>query len=73
VKKMITDIKSRAIKTFVQAFLGTLIPEVCAILAKVLEFDWGKWYVYVIPIVCGALSAGISAAWNTIQNSLQDK
>lgn len=70
---MIKDVKSRALKTFVQAFFGTLIPEVCAILANVLDFDWGKWWVYVIPLVCGALSAGISAAWNTIANALADK
>ena len=67
--KKIPDLASRALKTFVQAFFGVFIPEVCAILADVNNFDWNKWYVYIIPLVCGALSAGISAAWNGIINA----
>ena len=67
--KKINDLWQRAVKTFVQAFFGVFIPEVCAILANIENFDWNKWYVYIIPLVCGALSAGISAAWNGIINA----
>lgn len=65
----IKDVGMRALKTFVQAFFGVLIPEVCVILSKVTEYDWNQWYVWALPIVCGALAAGISAAWNGIINA----
>lgn len=65
----IKDVGMRALKTFVQAFFGVLIPEVCVILSKVTEYDWSQWYVWMLPIVCGALAAGISAAWNGIINA----
>lgn len=69
----IKDVGMRALKTFVQAFFGVLIPEVCVILSKVTEYDWSQWYVWMLPIVCGALSAGISAAWNGIINATGTK
>ena len=65
----IKDVGMRALKTFVQAFFGVLIPEVCVILSKITEYDWSQWYVWMLPIVCGALSAGISADWNGIINA----
>lgn len=60
------DILIRAIKTFVQAFLGVLIPEICAILNGTLPVDLDAWKAILIPLGCSALAAGISAAWNAI-------
>ena len=71
--KKIPDVLQRALKTFVQAFFGVLIPEVCVILSNVTEYDWKQWYVWLLPIVCGALAAGISAAWNGIINATDKK
>ena len=59
------DWMERAIKTFAQAFLGILIPEVCAILTGatiVSGLDGLK--AVLIPLLCSALAAGISAVWN---------
>ena len=69
IQKKIPDVFSRALKTFFQSFGGVLIPEVCLILSKVTDYDWKQWYVWVTPIVCGALAAGISAVWNGIINA----
>lgn len=60
------DILERAIKTFVQAFLGVLIPELCVILNGTLPVDLNAWKAILIPLCCSALAAGISAAWNAI-------
>ena len=57
----------RSIKTFVQAFFGILIPEICAILQNPeLIADIGKVKAILIPTVCSALAAGICAVWNGI-------
>ena len=55
----------RSIKTFVQAFLGIVVPEVCAILNKVAEItDLSTAWKMLVPILCSALAAGICALWN---------
>ena len=64
----IKDVGSRAAKTFVQAFLGVLIPQIVMMLNNYMDFDWTKWTTY-LPILTGALAAGISAAWNGIINA----
>lgn len=66
--KKINDLWSRAGKTAVQAFFGILIPEIVLILKNVGGYDWNKWYVWAIPIIASALSAGISAGWNALIN-----
>ena len=68
----IPDIASRALKTFVQAFFGVLIPEIVAMLNHYMEFDWGAWTTY-LPLITAALAAGISAAWNGIINQIEEK
>lgn len=64
----IKDVGMRALKTFVQAFLGVLIPQIVMMLNNYMDFDWGNWTTY-LPIITGALAAGISAAWNGIINA----
>ena len=55
----------RALKTFVQAFFGVLIPEACSIIAQgsLLE-GWSVFAKLRAPFVGAALAAGISAVWN---------
>lgn len=53
----------RAIKTFVQAFLGVLIPELCVILNGGFT-DWSTAWQILAPVVAAALSAAIAAVWN---------
>ena len=63
------DILIRALKTFIQAFFGVLIPESCVIFSNTLPVDWTAWKAILIPLICSALSAGISAGWNTFLQS----
>lgn len=62
------DILLRAFKTFVQAFFGVLIPELCVILSGSLPEDIQAFWIYLSPVLCAALAAGISAAWNYIES-----
>lgn len=64
----INDVWQRALKTFVQAALGVLVPQIVMMLNNYMEFDWASWTTY-LPLITGALAAGISAAWNGIINS----
>ena len=68
----IKDVGSRALNTFVQAFLGVLIPQIVMMLNNYMDFDWSAWTTY-LPIITGALAAGISAAWNGIINASDKK
>ena len=56
----------RAAKTFVQAFLGVLIPAFCAILSTGWPDSLSKLWVLLIPTIPAALAAAISAVWNII-------
>ncbi len=60
----------RTIKTFVQAFFGTLIPELCAVLNKGFPDNWPQFWAVLAPFVAAALSAGICAAWNIAKEKL---
>lgn len=64
----IDDIWSRAGKTFLQAFFGVLIPEIVMMLNNYMDFDWASWTTY-LPLITGALAAGISAGWNALINA----
>lgn len=68
----IPDLWQRAGKTFLQAFFGVLVPEVVMMLKNYLDFDWTQWTTY-LPLITGALAAGISAAWNALLNAKGDK
>lgn len=63
----------RALKTFVQAFLGVLIPEICAVLNGFDFSDIGKNFMVLAPVSAAALAAGISAAWNIILEHMKEE
>lgn len=54
----------RALKTFVQAFLGVLIPAIIGVLNGGLPVDWGAVKITIASALMAALAAGISAVWN---------
>lgn len=63
------EILIRAGKTFIQSFLGVLIPELCMVLSASVP-DATFWTVALPPLLCAALAAGISAAWNIVSIAL---
>lgn len=56
----------RAIKTFVQAFFGVLVPAVVAMLSDGFPADFPTMWVILAPTVSAALAAAIAAVWNYI-------
>lgn len=56
----------RAIKTFVQAFFGVLVPAVVAMLSDGFPADLPTLWVILAPTVSAALAAAIAAVWNYI-------
>lgn len=60
------DVAKRSVKTFVQAFFGVLVPEICIMLGGELPSSLEGWKMVIVPLICSALAAGISAVWNTI-------
>lgn len=68
--KKIPDWLIRTIKTFIQSFLGVLIPEVCIILNGGFPASVGEAWKILAPVIAAALSAGICAAWNIINERL---
>ena len=53
----------RALKTFVQTFLGVLLPEFCVVLKTGVPEGSSMWAM-LAPVLTAALSAAISAVWN---------
>jgi hypothetical protein len=60
----------RALKTFAQAFLGVLIPEIVALLNGGFV-DADVAWVALSPFVAAGLAAGISAVWNIALEKLK--
>lgn len=56
----------RALKTFIQAFFGILVPEIVGWLSNLQNVDWSAWHIWLLPVVGAALAGGISAVWNYI-------
>ncbi len=56
----------RAIKTFVQAFFGVLIPEICVILQHGWPESWAVLWAAISPMAAAALAGDISAVWNIL-------
>ena len=67
------DWQIRSLKTFAQAFGGVLIPEVVMILNNGVPEGWSKLWTLLAPVICAALAAGISAAWNVILEKLKEE
>ena len=63
----------RTIKTFVQAFFGPLILELCAILNNGFPESWNKLWILLAPTVAAALSAAICAVWNIILERMKQE
>ena len=63
----------RAIKTFVQAFFGILIPEICIILSGGFPESWSKLWAVLAPTVSAALAAAICAVWNIILEAMKEE
>lgn len=69
--KNMPDWAVRALKTFVQAFFGVLIPALCAVLNNGFPENWSVLWVALSPVVAAALSAAISAVWNILLERLK--
>ena len=68
--------QERALKTFVQAFLGVLIPETVYLLNNAGKPELGGLRgiaVMVPPALCSALAAGLSAVWNLLAEYFASK
>lgn len=57
------DIAIRATRTFIQAFLATLSVQVVSIK------DWQT----ARPVLVGAIAAGVSAIWNSLDQIIKNK
>lgn len=61
------DWQERALKTFVQAFGGIMIPAIVALLGDYkLLTNWTAAKAILAAALCSGLAAGISAAWNIL-------
>jgi len=67
------DIWARTGKTFVQAFFGILIPQICIILEAGFPENWPMWWAYLSPILSSALAGGLCAAWNYLLQYFEEK
>lgn len=70
---MMKDWMIRALKTFVQAFFGVLIPAVVTMLQDGWPENWNKVWVLLAPTLAAALAAAISAVWNIILEKLKEE
>lgn len=64
--KKLPDWAIRALKTFVQTFLGVLIPALSTYLANGFPPDIKAFWIWLAPVISASLSAAIAAAWNYI-------
>ena len=72
-KEKINDVATRAFKTFWQAMIAYLAATFGSQLAGVDVFDASAMKNVLISLLIGALSAGLSAAWNGVIQPLLDK
>lgn len=60
------DVLVRAGKTFVQAFLGVLLPSLVIYLQGGWPPSWAAFWAWLAPVLAAAIAAAISAVWNAI-------
>ena len=72
-KEKLKDVATRAFKTFWQATVAYFIATFSTQLAGVDAFDIDALKNAFIGLLIGALSAGLSAAWNGVISPLLDK
>ena len=63
----------RALKTFVQAFLGVLIPELTLMISGGFPASIGAAWAVLGPVVSAALASAICAVWNLWLEATQTK
>jgi hypothetical protein len=63
----------RALKTFVQATIAYFVANIAMISQHIVDWDFANWKGWLLPIIVGAGSAGISAVWNIILEKLNEK
>lgn len=63
----------RALKTFVQATVAYFVANISLITTHVVDWDFSDWKGWLLPIIVGAGSAGISAVWNIILEATEKK
>lgn len=63
----------RALKTFVQAFLGVLIPEVITMFSGGFPESINAAWLFLSPFVSAGIAAGISAVWNLSKERANEK
>lgn len=65
-KEKIKDVAIRALKTFWQAAIAYFVATFGSQLAGVDVFDVNALKNIIIGLIVGAISAGLSAAWNGV-------
>lgn len=70
-KFRLSDWQERALKTFVQAFLGVLMPEIIYLLQSPEPPD--RFSAVAAPLLCSSLAAGLSALWNLLLAAGKEK
>ena len=60
------DVLNRALKTFIQATIASLIVNIESIMMSLQSLSLDTLKQVALPIIIGAIAAGISAAWNQI-------
>ena len=58
------DWMNRALKTFVQAFFGVLIPKLAETMKEGFPETGSALRVTLLPVAAASLAAAISAVWN---------
>ena len=54
----------RTIKTFIESFLGVVIPEIAVIFSTGFPESISAAWAVLAPFVAAGISAGITAVWN---------
>ena len=63
----------RALKTFVQSTVAYLVANITLIANHVVEWNFADWKGWLLPIITGAVSAGIAAVWNIILEKMNER